>query len=433
MVAGPDVTRSDELFARACAVIPGGVHSPVRAFAAVSGTPRFIERGFGSHIWDVDGNEYVDYVMSWGPLINGHAFGPVVRSIESQAAFGTSYGAPTASEVDLANAVVDAVDSVDMVRFVSSGTEATMSALRLARAATGRPAIIKFAGNYHGHSDALLARAGSGSLTLGVPTSPGVPESAAAMTIVLPYNDSHTLRDTLALRDDIAAVIVEPIAGNMGVVSPDQPFINALRDAPRENGALLIVDEVITGFRVARGGAQSFYGLQPDLSTFGKIIGGGLPVGAYGGRRDLMEQLAPSGPVYQAGTLSGNPLAMVAGLANLSPTVTADFYDRLGVATETLARELRAVASSAGVPVTVNFTTGMLTVFFTAGAVRNLDDAEAADTQRYARFFHSMLGQGIYLPPSQFEAWMLSAAHTTQDLERTVAAAQAAFQEMSAG
>jgi glutamate-1-semialdehyde 2,1-aminomutase len=423
--------RSRALFARASHVLPGGVSSPVRAFNAVGGAPRFIARGAGPYLWDVDGNRYTDFVMSWGPLIHGHAFAPVVEAIESAAAYGTSYGAPTETEVDLAEMLVDAVPSVEKLRFVSSGTEATMSAIRLARAFTGRDAIVKFGGNYHGHADALLARAGSGSLTLGVPTSPGVPSGAAASTIVATYNDIPQLQHLFAERgEEIAAVIVEPVAGNMGVIPPAAGFLQAIRDLTTQSGSLFLCDEVITGFRVAYGGAQSRYAINPDLTTLGKIVGAGLPVGVYGGRAEIMTQVAPSGPVYQAGTLSGNPLAMAAGIASLRPLQAPGFYHHLDTLTQQLATGLRRVASRAGVPVTVNAITGMLTLFFTPDLVTSLADAETANSTQFAGFFHAMLDRGVYLPPSQFEAWMISSAHTPEIIEQTVAMAGDAMEDL---
>lgn len=422
------MSRSAELFERARRVLPGGVNSPVRAFAAVGGTPRFMAEGKGPYLWDVDGNRYIDYVMSWGPLIHGHAFPPVLRAIDVAAASGTSFGTPTPGEVTLAEMVVEAVPSIEMVRFVSSGTEATMSAIRLARGYTGRDLIVKFAGNYHGHVDALLARAGSGSLTLGVPSSPGVSEHAAASTLVARYNTISELERVFAERgDEIAAIIVEPIAGNMGVVPPEPGFLQAIRRLSAASGALFICDEVITGFRVALGGAQDVLAIQPDITTLGKIVGAGLPVGAYGGRRELMEHMAPVGPIYQAGTLSGNPLTMAAGIANLDALQDPAFYRKLSDSTQNLAVGLRNIAQREGVPVTINACTGMLTVFFTEGPVRSLAEAEASNRERYARFFHAMLDQSIYLPPSQFEAWMLSASHDEEVIERTLVAARKAL------
>jgi glutamate-1-semialdehyde 2,1-aminomutase len=423
--------RSAQLFERAREVIPGGVNSPVRAFAAVGGIPRFIERAGGPYLWDADGNRLVDYVMSWGPLIHGHAFAPVVRTLESAAAYGTSYGAPTSSEVTLAETVVAAIPSLQKVRFVSSGTEATMSAIRLARGYTGRDYIVKFAGNYHGHADVLLAQAGSGGLTLGIPSSPGVPEATTATTLVARYNDVPAVQQLFEARGaEVAAVIVEPIAGNMGVIPPASGFLEAIRRLTAESGALFICDEVITGFRVAFSGAQSVLGIHPDLTTLGKIIGAGLPVGAYGGRAEIMDQMAPGGPIYQAGTLSGNPLAMTAGIANLQPLQDPSFYQRLSEATERLVKGLQRVARAAGVPITVNSCTGMLTVFFADGPVTTLDQAQASDTGRYAAFFHAMLREGIYLPPSQFEAWMISSAHTEEIVDQTIDVAAKAFSEL---
>jgi glutamate-1-semialdehyde 2,1-aminomutase len=421
-------TRSSELFERARHVMPGGVNSPVRAFAAVGDVPRFMARGAGSRMWDVDDNEYIDFVMSWGPLIHGHAYAPVIDALNQAAASGTSFGAPTEREVLMSELVIEAVPSIEMVRFVNSGTEATMSAVRLARGVTGRDLIVKFAGNYHGHADMLLARAGSGSLTLGIPSSPGVPKGAAESTIVAPYNDVAALEAIFDVRgDEIAAVIVEPIAGNMGVVVPDGRFLRTIRRLTAKFDAVFICDEVITGFRVHFGGAQSLLGFDPDITTLGKIIGGGLPVGAYGGSRAIMEHVAPVGPIYQAGTLAGNPLAMAAGLASLAPLRDPEFHTRLTWMTDALKTGLEQAAESAGAPVCVNAAPGMLTVFFTPHLVRDLAGAEVSDTRMYARFFHAMLERGIYLPPSQFEAWMLSAAHGEVEVEAATKAAAESF------
>jgi glutamate-1-semialdehyde 2,1-aminomutase len=404
--------------------MPGGVNSPVRAFNAVAGHPPFISGGRGSRIRDVDGNEYLDYVMSWGPLVHGHAFPPVVKAVMKAAGEGTSFGAPTEREVRLAEMVAEAVPSIEMVRFVSSGTEAAMSAIRLARAATGRDLIVKFAGNYHGHADMLLAEAGSGSLTLGIPSSPGVPAAVTSGTLIARFNDVESVRGLFGDRgDEIAAVIVEPIAANMGVVPPADGFLETLRRLTHVNGSLLIFDEVITGFRVARGGAQELFNIKPDITVLGKIVGGGLPVGAYGGARNLMEQMAPTGPVYQAGTLSGNPLAMAAGLATVEGLSTPDAYQRLAEITSELAHGLVEAARVAGVPVTMNSVVGMLTVFFSEDPVIDLETAKRSDTTRFAHFFHAMLDRGVYLPPSQFEAWMPSLAHTSGDIDLTVEAA----------
>lgn len=428
------IDASRRLFARARELMPGGVNSPVRAFSAVGGTPLFIARGHGPYVVDVDGNRYVDYVMSWGPLVHGHAFPPVIEAIEEVARQGTSFGAPSELEVELAELVVDAVPSVEMVRFVNSGTEAAMSAVRLARGATGRDVVVKFAGNYHGHADFLLADAGSGGLTFGVPSSPGVPEAATTLTLVLPYNDVPAVERAFAERgEEIAAVIVEPIAGNMGVVPPGPGFLEAIRDLTSRTGSIFICDEVITGFRVALGGAQSLYGFSPDLTVLGKIIGGGLPVGAYGGARALLEQLSPAGPIYQAGTLSGNPIAMAAGRASVKALKAPDFYSSLRGATEYLASGLGQAARDAPLDVTINWVAGMLTVFFSGGEVDTLADVQLADTSRFAQFFHAMLRQGVLLPPSQFEAWMVSAAHSREVLDRTVEAAHMAFTELAQG
>lgn len=424
-----NVERSQSLFNRARQIMPGGVNSPVRAFAGVGGTPRFMSKGQGAYLWDADGNQYIDMVMSWGPLIHGHAFPPILAAITEAAAQGTSFGASTEREVILAESIKRMIPSMEMMRFVSSGTEATMSAIRLARAFTQRDLIVKFAGNYHGHADMLLAQAGSGVLTLGLPASPGVPEASARSTLVLPYNDVPSLEHTFTnFGTEIAAVIVEPIAGNMGVVPPESGFLAAIRRLTERSGALFIADEVITGFRVGVGGAQQELDFIPDLTTLGKIIGGGLPVGVFGGRRDILEHVAPSGPVYQAGTLSGNPLAMAAGLAALQPLEDPDFYLRLSATTQHLAESLREMGQRAGLPIRVNAVTGMLTVFFTEQTVANLESAQTSDTERYACFFHAMLDQGVYLPPSQFEAWMVSPVHTPMILDRLLSAAWASMQ-----
>jgi glutamate-1-semialdehyde 2,1-aminomutase len=404
----------------------------VRAFTSVGGSPRFVRRARGSHIEDVDGNRFIDYVMSWGPLIHGHAPAGLARAIARAARDGTSFGAPSPLEVELAAAVRRLMPSLELVRFVNSGTEAAMSAVRVARAATGRPRIVKFEGCYHGHADAFLVRAGSGALTLGVPTSPGVTPGASSDTLVATYNDSASVRRLLdANRGEVAAVVVEPIAGNMGVVPPVDGFLRDLRDACTEHGTLLVFDEVITGFRVAPGGAQQVAGVKPDLTCLGKIIGGGLPVGAYGGRRDLMALVAPSGPVYQAGTLSGNPLAMTAGIWSLSRLRTG-LYRRLAALGTRLAAGLADAARGAGVAVQVNAVGSMLTPFFTDRPVRDYAAATSADTRRYARFFRAMLARGVYPPPSQFEAWFLSASHTETDIDRTIAAARLAMREIGA-
>ncbi|NPV30372.1 MAG: glutamate-1-semialdehyde 2,1-aminomutase [Firmicutes bacterium] len=420
--------RSREMFAEACRYLPGGVNSPVRAFKAVGGGPVFIARGEGALLYDVDGNEYIDYVGSWGPLILGHLHPEVVAALQDCLKKGTSFGAPTELETELARAIVEAVPSVEMVRLVNSGTEATMSALRLARGYTGRNKIVKFEGCYHGHADFLLVKAGSGALTLGVPDSPGVPAGTAASTIAAPYNDLEALKMIFAREgEEIAAVIVEPVAGNMGVVPPREGFLEGLREITRRYGALLIFDEVITGFRVAYGGAQELYHIDPDLTCLGKVIGGGLPVGAYGGKREIMEQVAPAGPVYQAGTLSGNPLAVTAGLATLAVLRRPGTYVELERKSSLLEAGLREAAQEAGLPVTFNRVGSMFCTFFAEAPVVDYQTACTSDLRRYAAFFRSMLEQGIYLAPSQFEAGFMSLAHTDEQIERTVDAARKAF------
>jgi glutamate-1-semialdehyde 2,1-aminomutase len=420
--------RSEALFAAAQRHLPGGVDSPVRAFRAVGGTPLFIDRGRGSHVWDVDNNQYIDYLGSWGPLIAGHAHPGVVVAIQEAAQRGTSYGAPTQAEVELAQRVKGAFPSIELVRFVSSGTEATMTALRLARAFTGRDLILKFDGGYHGHADGLLVQAGSGPLTLGQPDSPGVPSAAASQTLSVAYNDLAAVRDALdAHQGKIAAVIVEPVAGNMGVVPPEPGFLEHLREMTRHDDTLLIFDEVITGFRIAPGGAQERFRVRPDLTCLGKIVGGGLPVGAYGGRADIMQQVSPLGPVYQAGTLSGNPLAMAAGLATLNLLGEPGVYEHLERLSARLVDGLGEAARSAGVAYTANRVGSMFTGFFSDRPVTDYASAKLADTRRYARFFHAMLDRGVYLAPSQFEAGFVSLAHTESDIDLTLNAANAAF------
>ena len=424
--------RSNRLFARAKRVIPGGVNSPVRAFGAVGGNPPFIQRARGARVEDADGQVYIDYVMSWGPLIHGHAPRELTRALAVAAKSGTSFGAPTAVEVELAGLVCRLVPSIERVRFVNSGTEATMSALRVARGATGRDKVVKFAGCYHGHADSFLVQAGSGATTLGVPTSPGVSKATASDTLIAGYNDLESVKKRFReCRREIAAIIVEPIAGNMGVVPPAAGFLEGLRALADRHGSLLIFDEVISGFRVGTGGAQARYGVLPDLTCLGKIIGGGLPVGAYGGRADLMDQVSPSGPVYQAGTLSGNPLAMTAGVWALK-NLSAALYRRLSTRGAELVVGLGDAARAAGVPLQVNGVGSVLTPFFVDRSVTDYESATAADSESYATFFHSMLAQGVYPPPSQFEGWFLSAAHTERDVTRTIRAARKAMQDVAA-
>jgi glutamate-1-semialdehyde 2,1-aminomutase len=420
------------LFTEACKYIPGGVNSPVRAFRGVGGEPIFFARARGSRVWAADGREFIDYVGSWGPMILGHADPAVIRAVQQAAEHGLSFGAPTEMETVVARKIIELVPSIELVRMVSSGTEATMSAIRLARGFTKRNKIIKFEGCYHGHSDSLLVKAGSGMLTLGVPTSPGVPPELAAHTITLAYNDASQVRAAFAeIGQDVACVIVEPVAGNMNCIPPVPGFLEALREECTRHGAVLIFDEVMTGFRVALGGAQQRYGIRPDLTTLGKIVGGGMPVGAFGGRRDIMEQIAPLGPVYQAGTLSGNPVAMAAGLATLEGVAAPDFHARLAAATDRLVLGIKDAATRAGVPLATNHVCGMFGLFFTSAPhVHSYAEATACDVERFKRFFHGMLAEGVYLAPSAFEAGFVSAAHTDADIDATIAAADRVFRRI---
>ncbi|MEN6370464.1 MAG: glutamate-1-semialdehyde 2,1-aminomutase [Armatimonadota bacterium] len=425
-----DISRSKELFDKAQKLIPGGVNSPVRAFKSVGGEPVFIKKGEGSRMIDEDGNSYVDYVSSWGPLIFGHAHPRIVEAIKQAAECGTTFGASTAAEVTLAEMIVGAMASVEMVRLVNSGTEAVMSAIRLARGFTRRNRIIKFEGGYHGHSDSLLAKAGSGVATLGMPDSAGVPPNLTVDTITLPYNNVEAVRAAVALYGkSIACIIVEPVAGNMGVIPPNPGFLESLRQITAENGILLIFDEVITGFRLAYGGAQERFGVTPDITTMGKIIGGGLPMGAYGGRRDIMEFVAPSGPVYQAGTLSGNPLAVAAGIEMLKMLQEPGVYDQLEEKGLMFAKGLANAAASAGVDVRINAIGSMSTLFFTDKEVTDYESAKTSDTARYASFFKGMLERGFYFAPSQFEAAFVSMAHSEEDINATIDAARDVFTE----
>ena len=423
------MSRSHDLFVAAQQHIPGGVNSPVRAFRGVGGEPVFFDRADGAYLYDVDGQRYVDYVGSWGPMILGHAHPEVLAAVAETAAKGLSFGAPTLLETRMAERVCELVPSMDMVRMVSSGTEATMSAIRLARGYTGRDKIVKFEGCYHGHADSLLVKAGSGALTLGQPSSPGVPASLAAHTITLDFNDSDQIHETFArIGEQIACIIVEPVAGNMNCIPPLPDFLETLREACDEFGAVLVFDEVMTGFRVALGGAQERYGVTPDLTTLGKVIGGGMPVGAFGGRREIMERIAPLGPVYQAGTLSGNPVTMSAGLKTLELLSAPGFFEDLEAKTERLANGLVEVAKRAGVPLTANCVGGMFGIFFTdVPQVTSYAQATACNVDQFKRFYHAMLARGVYLAPSAFEAGFVSAAHTDADLDSTLTAAAEAF------
>ena len=424
------MTSNHELFQRALARIPGGVNSPVRAFKSVGGDPFFTARADGAHLWDVENTRYIDYVGSWGPMVVGHNHPHVREAVARAIQDGLSFGTPCPAEVTMAETICELVPSIEVVRMVNSGTEATMSAIRLARGATGRSRIVKFEGCYHGHGDAFLVKAGSGALTFGTPTSPGVPKALADLTLTLPYNDLDAATKLFdEVGGEIAALIIEPVAGNMNCILPREGYLAGLRELCTKHGSLLIFDEVMTGFRVALGGAQALYGITPDLTTFGKIIGGGMPVGAYGGRRDLMQQVAPAGPVYQAGTLSGNPVAMAAGLAMLELIRTPGFHAELDRRTRLLTDTLVATAAEAGVPFSVNRVCGMFGLFFTTQKVETFAQATACDTAMFNRFFHAMLRQGVYLAPSAFEAGFVSIAHTEQVIAETLAAARVAFVE----
>lgn len=421
-------SQSAAQFERAKQLIPGGVNSPARAFGGVGGTPVFIERGEGQYLYDLDGNRYLDYIGSWGPHLLGHRHPGIMLELQAALQRGTSFGAPTAQESDLAELIIEAVPSIDKVRMVNSGTEATMSAIRLARGFTGRNVIIKFAGCYHGHVDALLVSAGSGALTHGVPSSPGIPAGCTTDTLILEYNEIPGLQSAFAARgSEIAAIILEPVVGNMGVVIPQTGFLEACRELCTQHGSVLIFDEVMTGFRVAHGGAQQLFGITPDLTTLGKIVGGGLPVGAYGGRRDIMDTVSPVGPVYQAGTLSGNPLAMAGGLGMLRAVKELNPYPGLERQTARLTTGLSAAASKAGIPHTIPRVGSMFTLFFNPDPVTSYSVSKRNDTKAFARFFHAMLERGVYLPCSQFEAVFVSAAHTDEDIDATIAAAEDVF------
>jgi glutamate-1-semialdehyde 2,1-aminomutase len=424
-------SRNEELFERSQVVIPGGVNSPVRAFRSVGGTPRFFDRGSGAYLWDADGKRYIDYVGSWGPAILGHAHPTVVAAVQRAAASGLSFGAPTAAELEMAETLCRLMPSIEQVRLVSSGTEATMSAIRLARGFTGRSRIVKFEGCYHGHADALLVKAGSGALTFGQPSSAGVPPEVTAHTMVLDYNDAAGLRRAFDQHGmEIAAVIVEPVVGNMNLIVPRQEFLDALRELCTRHAAVLIFDEVMTGFRVHRGGAQALYGICPDLTTLGKIVGGGLPLGAFGGRRDIMQYIAPQGPVYQAGTLSGNPVAVAAGLATLAVIEAGELHETLAKSTRRLSNGLARAAAAAGVPFSAQAVGGMFGFYFRSRAPESFAEVMESDGAAFNRFFHLMLERGVYFAPSAFEAGFVSAAHTAEDIDATVAAAVDAFKAL---
>ncbi|MEM7117474.1 MAG: glutamate-1-semialdehyde 2,1-aminomutase [Chloroflexota bacterium] len=426
------IENSKKLYAEASKLMPGGVSSPVRAFGGVGGTPLFIERAEGAYLYDVDGNRYIDYVLSWGPLVLGHAHPDVVSALQTAVSHGTSYGAPSPLEIELAQLVQTLMPNIEMLRFVNSGTEATMSVLRLARAFTGRDKIIKFAGNYHGHADMLLVAAGSGVATLGLPNSPGVPASTVATTLTAEFNNLDSVQQIFeAHRDEIAAIILEPVAGNMGLVPPQDGFLAGLREMTTANGALLIFDEVMTGFRVHPGGAQTLYGINPDLTALGKVIGGGLPVGAYGGRRDIMEMVAPVGPMYQAGTLSGNPLAMAAGIATLRGIMADGAWDRMIALGQKLDAGLKQAADAAGIPFQQARVGTMQGLFFSEQPVTNYATAKLSDTARFANYFHGMLEAGVYLAPSQFEAGFMSTVHGEEEIAQTVAAAERVFADLT--
>ncbi len=427
-----NTTISSKMFEKAKEVIPGGVNSPVRACRSVGCDPIFIQKAKGSKLYDIDGNEYIDFVCSWGPMIHGHANDEIIEAVKEAADDSTSFGAPTTKEMALASMVVEAVPSIEKVRFVNSGTEATMSAVRLARGYTGKDIIVKFDGCYHGHADSFLIKAGSGVITLGIPGSPGVPEDVVKNTISIPYNDDEVLEKTLREKSDsIACVIVEPVAGNMGCVPPSKTFLQKMRELTAELGIVLIFDEVITGFRLSYGGAQEFYGIMPDLTCLGKIIGGGLPVGAYGGKTEIMDQIAPDGPVYQAGTLSGNPLAMAAGIANLRLLRRDNFYKELNEKAEFFADGLTKAAESAGIPVTLNRVGSLMTGFFTSDPVYDFESAMKSDTDKYGVHYRQMLDKGIYLAPSQFEVAFISASHTTEDLKKAIEMTEWSFKKMA--